>query len=56
MIQIYDIEKVPEKIMLRARVDVESVKEKVAEIIKNVSERGDKALIDYAEKFHEVKL
>ena len=56
MIQIYGIKNVPEKIMLRARADVEAVKETVAEIIKNVRERGDEALLEYTEKFDGVKL
>lgn len=56
MIKIYGIEAVPEKIMLRARADIEAVKEKVAEIIRNVRKQGDAALLDYTKQFDGVTL
>jgi len=56
MIKIYNLAEVPEKIMLRSRVDIDAVKPKVAEIIRNVRERGDEAVLEYTEKFDKVKL
>ncbi len=60
MIKIYKLKQMSqsekEKIMKRARTDIESVKSKVSKIVEDVRKRGDKAIIEYTEKFDGVKL
>ncbi|OGJ50874.1 histidinol dehydrogenase [Candidatus Peregrinibacteria bacterium RIFOXYB2_FULL_32_7] len=55
MIQIYkwsEIDpKIKMKIMRRAVADIDSIKDQVALIIKDVKEKGDSALVDYIRKF-----
>ncbi len=45
-----------QKLILRSEIDVEKYEPIVREIIKNVKEKGDEALIQYTEKFDGVKL
>ena len=44
------------QLILRSEIDVEKYEPAVREIIKNVKERGDEALLEYTEKFDGVKL
>lgn len=54
--KIYERNGVPEEIMLRARADVDAVKEKVADIIRGMKQRGDDALREYTERFDGVRI
>ena len=56
MIKIYDIEKVSEKDILCRNEQQFDVQETVSEIIRDVRERGDAALKDYALRFDSAKL
>ena len=44
------------KLIKRSEMEVEQYENAVKEIIKNVKERGDEAVLDYTEKFDRVKL
>ncbi|MFH1424910.1 MAG: histidinol dehydrogenase [archaeon] len=52
--KIYEMGEVPKTIMMRAKTDVDSVKESVGETIKNIRKNGDTALRKYTEKFDRV--
>lgn len=45
-----------QKLIKRSEVDFEEYEKSVKEIIKNVKEKGDKALIEYTEKFDNIKI
>ena len=56
MISILKYGEVSNKDIFARAVPTVNVEDTVAEIIKNVRERGDKALFEYCEKFDGVKL
>jgi len=45
-----------QKLISRSEIDYEEYEKSVKEIIKNVKENGDKALLEYTEKFDKVKI
>lgn len=60
MIKIFELDKMSErekeKILKRSSADILSVKKKVSAIIEDVKTKGDRALLEYTEKFDGVKL
>lgn len=59
VIKIYEWKNTPKKdkelILARSQTDMESIREYVAEIIKDVRKNGDKAITKYAQKFDDLK-
>ncbi len=45
-----------ERIMKRSQVDTESVHDEVQQVIQSVRQKGDEALVDYTQKFEEIKI
>ncbi len=59
MIPVFKIESLaalPERILSRSQLNVEDVQRSVKEILQNVRQRGDEALIEYTAKFDKVQL
>ena len=56
MMKIYDLNEVPEEEIFLRREEVADVSAPVAEILRDVKERGDQALLDYARKFDRAEL
>ena len=56
MIKIYDRNEVPEEEIFRREEETADVSAPVAEILRDVKERGDAALLDYARRFDKAEL
>ena len=60
IIQLYELKtmnmKDRQKIIQRSRSDINKVKRRVLPIIEDVRSRGDRAILDYLEKFDGMKL
>ncbi|MCP4692311.1 MAG: histidinol dehydrogenase, partial [Desulfobacterales bacterium] len=59
-INVYELEnlseKEKEKILRRSEVDIEEIQNMIRPVIRDVSEKGDQALIDYCGKFDKVSM
>ena len=56
MMKIYDLNQVPEEEIFRRQEEAADVSAPVADILRDVKERGDAALLDYARKFDKAEL
>ena len=56
MMKIYDLNQVPEEEIFARQEEAADVSAPVADILRDVKERGDAALLDYAKKFDKAEL
>ena len=56
MMKIYDLNQVPEEEIFLRQEEAADVSAPVADILRDVKERGDAALLDYAKKFDKAEL